>query len=171
MRAAGWRTFGMKDQRNHLDPEQRAAVIRETFEAITAVGFMKWKAEELMGFGYEVSEEDRQHYFREFEKDFFPDFQKLTANASDDRLLDAMEFWTDKANAMGLKEWQEVLSEGQGAQPWYEALAREVAADERFPPVSQEQAGRSSVLGYRLPEPCPEPSPAQEQSKDRSHGR
>src|SRR5439155_4344717 len=71
-----------------LSPEERAAVIRETFEAVTAVGFMKWKAEELDGWGYEVCEEDRQHYFREFEKDYFADFQKMAANASDARLLD-----------------------------------------------------------------------------------
>jgi hypothetical protein len=143
---------GRKDPSNHLDPEQRAATVRETFECITAVGFMKWKAEEL-ALGNELTEEDRKLYFREFEKNYFTDFQKMTANASDDRLLDAMEFWIDKANTMGLKEWQEVLSAGQGGAPWYEALGKEIAAEmARSIPDTGDQIGWDDEIEHLGPD-------------------
>ena len=52
----------------NLTPQERANVIRETFEAIAAVGFAKWQAEELAGYGYLANEEDRKSYLQEFEK-------------------------------------------------------------------------------------------------------
>lgn len=109
-----------------LTPVQREAVFRETFEALTAVGFMNFKAEELT-LGNELTEEDRRLYFREFEKSYIAGFQRRAANASDDRLLDDRQYWTEKANAMGLKEWQQVFSKGRGAKPFYETVRQELA--------------------------------------------
>ncbi len=134
---------------HHLNAKQRDAVILETFEAITAVGFMKWKAEEL-ALGYEVSEKDRQLYMREFEKRHFPNFQKLAANSSIDRLFDAREFWIGKADAMGIKEWQHILSKGEGAKSWYDAIGQE---------IENQNSNRTTT----------ERSPQQGQAKD--HGR
>jgi len=111
-----------------MDPQQRSAVVREAFEAITAVGFMKWKAEEL-ALGYEGDRGGPAALLQGVRKEQFAGFQKMAANASEDRLLDVRDFWIDKANVMGLKEWQQVLSAGQGAKPWYKALQQEIAAD------------------------------------------
>lgn len=127
------------DSENWLTPKARANVIRETFDNITAVGFTKWKAEELLGWGYEVGDEDRQYYFEEFEKANFADFQKMAEKATDTRLLDMRDEWSERANTMGLKEWQEVLSQGRGGQPFYDQLARENAAAEE---ARTEEPGR-----------------------------
>jgi hypothetical protein len=110
-----------------LTAAERETVVRETFEAITTVGFMKWKAEELMGYGYLVTEEDRRHFFREFEKDHFAEFGRMASAAPDAGLLDSRDYWIEKARTMGPDAWQEVLSAGRGATPFYESVAREVA--------------------------------------------
>ncbi len=111
-----------------LTPEQRAAVVREAFEAIVAVGFMKWKAEELMGYGYEAGEQDREHYARLYEKDHFRAFAARAAGATDARLLETRAYWIGKAKTMDLGAWLEVQSKGRGGDPFYETVAREVEA-------------------------------------------
>lgn len=160
------------DTKSGLPAAMRKALIRETFEAIAAVGLTKWKAEEIMGWGYEPGEEDRQHYFRQFEKDHFAEFEKMAESASDDRLLDLRADWIEKANSMGLTEWQEILLEGRGGEPFTEAVEQEVAQNQSTRRPGREQSESTerasparSVLGYDLPEPSTTPTP------DKSRGR
>ncbi len=126
----------MKDK---LDPQERATVIRETFDAIATLGFVKFQAEELMGWGYLVGEEDRQHYFKEFEKNHFAEFEAMAKTAPDDRLLDMRAYWIEKANAMGLTAWQEALSRED--RPWHEEFRQEVNGQEEHQ-NSPERGGR-----------------------------
>src|SRR5262249_20736634 len=89
-----------------LNPHERASVVREIFEAITAVGFAKWKAEELeQGWG-DPGEKGRRAYFAEFRKNHFAEFEQIAAAASDNRLLDMRNEWIEQANAAGLNERQ-----------------------------------------------------------------
>jgi hypothetical protein len=124
---------------DQLKPHEREAVIRETFEAIAAVGFGKWQAEELMAFGYLAGEEDRQHYVKECKKNHFAEFEAMAAGTTDERLLDARAYWIDKANAMGLSEWQRLLSRDD--RPWHEEFRRQVDGQEEHH-NSQERGGR-----------------------------
>jgi hypothetical protein len=113
------------DKSRALTPQQRAALLRQTFHSITAVGFMKWKAEEL-ALGNKLSDKHRKAYFDHFKKNNFQEFLKMAGKASDERLLAAKGFWIAKAETMGLKEWQEVLSKGQGMQAWCDAFRQEI---------------------------------------------
>jgi hypothetical protein len=117
----------MAKKQTPLTPQERANVLRETFEAMAAVGFMKWKAEEL-ALGYKVTAEDRPDYVKELEKIMWSDLQRMAAHTPDARLLDAREYWLDKADKMGLREWQRVLSQGRGGEPFYEEIGREIKA-------------------------------------------
>lgn len=103
-------------QQRYLSPRQRAAVIRETFEAITAVGFAEWKAEER-ALGNELTKDDWRLYCHEFEKNHFAEFEKLAAGAPDDRLLDARADWIERANVAGLRDWREEREAARPAMP------------------------------------------------------
>src|SRR5262249_7040977 len=111
-----------------LTPQERAAIIHETFEAISTVGFTKWQAEELMGYGYLAGQEDKEYYFRNFKEAAFADFEKMSAASSDERVLDARQFWIEKAKAMTLTEWQVAQGREGGAQQWYEEMGQEISA-------------------------------------------
>jgi hypothetical protein len=122
-----------------LDPQSRANVIREIFEAIASVGFVKWQAEELMAFGYLPGEEDRQHYLKEFEKNHFAEFEAMTKATPDNRLLDMRADWIEMANAYGLLKWQEELSRDD--RPRHEAFAQEMNGQDEQQ-NNQERGGR-----------------------------
>jgi hypothetical protein len=128
-----------------LTPPQRAAVVRQTFHAMTAVGFMKWKAEEL-ALGNKLSDKHRKAYFDHFKKSYYPEFLKTAGKASDERLVAAKAFWINKAEAMGAKEWQELLSKGQGVQPWYDAFRQEIESKN----ARQQSPERKQSKGHSL---------------------
>lgn len=86
--------------------EQRAIVIRETFEAITSVGFAKFITEEMLWHGNRVTEADRELYACEFRKNNFAEFERMTIGVPDARLLDVRQDWIEKANAVGLLDWR-----------------------------------------------------------------
>jgi hypothetical protein len=75
----------------------------------------------------------------EFEKNHFAEFEAMTKATPDNRLLDMRADWIDKANAMGLLEWQQALSRND--RPWQEAFALEMNGQEGQQ-NSQERGGR-----------------------------
>ncbi|HYT91676.1 MAG TPA: hypothetical protein VEL76_23385 [Gemmataceae bacterium] len=89
----------------YLTREARAALVRETFDAIATVGFLKWRAEERK-LGVSVNEQDRQAYMEHFRQSYQPEFQAMAAKATNDRLYGLLEDYTEQANAMGLEEWK-----------------------------------------------------------------
>jgi hypothetical protein len=115
----------------YLPPEDRAGLVQQIFETIAAIGFVKWQAEEL-ALGNRLGVKDRQSYLRTFTNAYFGEFQRMAEGASDSRLEDMREFWTEQADAMGLLQWQQVLQSEKGASAWYDAIAAQTAADHRF---------------------------------------
>lgn len=144
----------MKEQKNRLDPDQRAAVIDETFGSITAIGFTKWRAEELIGHGNELDEQDLQDYVEMFEGRFFGEFQRMAAGASDEQLLSARDYWAAKAKEMTLDRWQEALLSEGGAAGWYDAVGREI--ESQFRPQRTSDPNQPAA-----PAPAPTEPPAQ----------
>jgi hypothetical protein len=125
---------------NYLSPEQRAALVRETFEAVATVGFMQWwkseRPEDIERSGY-TPRELRQSYVKELEKGFWADFQTMAAKASDDRLYGVLAEWKSAGNSMGLKEWEAQA----GQQSWERELDRRAEAAQAAADLFKRQPG------------------------------
>ncbi len=89
-----------------LDSEARSALVRDTFAAVSMVGFLQFRKQEL-ALGVRVTEDDRKAYFKFLEDSFRPEFDAMAANASDARLLEVLQWWIKEGKANGLTEWQQ----------------------------------------------------------------
>lgn len=145
-----------RDAEDWMTPKVRANVIRETFEAMAAVGYRRWRDEDpdlADGLAGPPSREGQEQFRKHYFEDHFAELQAMVEETPDDRLLDMRDEWIERANTMGLKEWQEALRNEVAHD---EALRREMW--ERGEEVDRPTSPKS-VLGYDLAEPSPAPGP------------
>src|SRR5262245_21019961 len=121
--------------RYQLSQEERQILIRKTFDALTAVGFMKFQAEER-ALGNELTEEDRQLYFSHFKVNYFAGFQNMAANAPDEGLLDTWQFWRDKPNSLRPEEVKQFLADLQAGPRPGDFVIEDHGSVWRFTPLS-----------------------------------
>lgn len=108
----------MNRGRTFLKPEERAAIVRQTFEAVMMAGFLQWwhsePAETHARSGYSPREEWEE--WLNMTKHNWGWFQAAAAKSTDDNLLNVLAYWKTQANALGLKEWEH-LRDTREARP------------------------------------------------------
>ncbi len=108
----------LKNLDYYLDQPARAALVREAFDAVAAVGFhqLKDQCRRDANNCTRPVEELREAFFKEMDV-YWPEFQAMAANSTDGQLYGVLEHYVEMADAMGLMEWRAEAFERVAANP------------------------------------------------------
>jgi hypothetical protein len=101
----------------HRLVKEREAVTRDIFETIAAMGFQTWReqypqdVEKALDEGSTL-DQLREQYVHAFEKIAWAELKEMAKSASYSQLLNVREEWIERADALGMMQWQQAKDNG-----------------------------------------------------------